>query len=54
MDETAREVCGSIRVGGRTQSVCGGMMRSKLQLGERRLVGKRFWQLAMKRKKKNV
>ena len=26
MGESAREVCGSVRVGGRTQRVCGGMM----------------------------
>ena len=33
--ESAREVCGSVRVGERNQNVCCGTMRKKLQFGER-------------------
>ena len=45
MVESTRKVCGSVRVGG---------MNLKLQLGERRLLGRKCWQLVMKRQKKDV
>ena len=53
MVESAREVCGSVRLGGKNpKNVCWNN-EIKVQLGERSLLG-RCWQLVMKRQKKDV
>ena len=54
MVESAREVCGSVRVGEKNQkSVCWND-ETKAAVRRRRLLGGGCWQLAMKRKKKDV
>ena len=52
--EGAREVCGSVRVGGKNSKSVWWNDEIKLQLGERRLLGRGFWQLVMKTQKKDV
>ena len=51
MAESAKEVYGSVKV--KDQRVCGGTVREKLRLVERKLLG-RCWHLAMKTQKKDL
>ena len=54
MVESATEACASVRVAGKNpKSVCWND-EIKLQLGERRLLGRRCWVLAIKRQNKAV
>ena len=54
MVESAREVCGSVRVEGKNPKSVRWNEEIKVIVRRKESVGRRYWQLAMRRQKKDV